>query len=207
MRLRTIGAEAAARAASSAATNWARRRVSMPFHSFVSRPIVFFEAAPASGRARLAASVPCPERVFSPFPADAARAARLSRSAARLSVVAARARGRREAFFRLAGDLRTEALRFAVARRRAVAAAGEGCCVEVSLSVTVSPPESVESKMQAYFNRAEERKGSDGADGHCSGSSAGYPRKPAAAHPGTGHAFGTVIALCRRVWVSIVRNS
>jgi hypothetical protein len=48
MRLRTIGAEAAARAASSAATNWTRRRVSMPSHSFVSRPIVFFEAVPAS---------------------------------------------------------------------------------------------------------------------------------------------------------------
>ena len=45
MRLRTIGAEAAARAASSAATNWARRRESMPSHSFVSRPIVFLEAA------------------------------------------------------------------------------------------------------------------------------------------------------------------
>jgi len=48
MRLRTIGAEAAASAASSAATNLARRRLSMPSHSFVSLPIVFFEAAPAS---------------------------------------------------------------------------------------------------------------------------------------------------------------
>src|SRR6185295_4694886 len=138
MPARTIGAEAAARAASSAATNFARRALSMLFHSFDSRAMVFFEAVPASFMARRAASVPWPERTFISFPAAAAFVASPSRSAARLPAVLARERGRRAAVFLRAGGFRADARRLTGARRRGAGAAGEGCSVEVSLSVILT---------------------------------------------------------------------
>src|SRR5258706_15572722 len=130
---RTIGAEAAASAASSAATNFARRALSMFFHSLDSRAMVFFGALPASFMARRAASVPWPERTFISFPAAAAFVASPSRSAARFVAVLARARGRRAAAFLRAGGFRAEARRLTGARRRGGAGVGS---VEVSLSAT-----------------------------------------------------------------------
>src|SRR5262249_61861451 len=56
--LRTIGAEAAASAARSAATNCARRRLSIPFHSRVIRATAFFEAISALPYVRRAPEIP-----------------------------------------------------------------------------------------------------------------------------------------------------
>ena len=64
-----MGAEAAASAARSAATNCARRFTSMPFHSRVSRSMVLFDAVPACPSARRAEATPSPEAAASVTPA------------------------------------------------------------------------------------------------------------------------------------------
>ena len=101
--------------------NCARRFASMLSHSFTRRAIVLFDAAPAPRKAFRAASVPCPERVFKPFPAAAALADHSSSRAERLFAVA---RVRDGVFLRRAGALREAALRRAGALRRFAAAAG-----------------------------------------------------------------------------------
>src|SRR5580765_3691827 len=106
-RPRTIGADAAASAARSAATNWARRVESIPSHSFVSRRIVRRDVAPTSFQAFRAAPAPLPERTRISLPAPAARAARSSSRLAKELGEAAGARPLRAgAFLRRTGDLR-----------------------------------------------------------------------------------------------------